>query len=285
MAGNPPSTQKSIAVISMARNDDFFTPKWIDYYQKQFGAENLYLILDGHDQPLPDAHASINVIRVPHRKLSRAQGDRNRARLVSFFARALFHRYDIVIAHDIDEFLVVDPKQNQTLAEYLQRPTAAASISALGLDVGQHIEQEEAIDTTRPFLEQRSFAHVSARYTKAVVATRPLTWGSGFHRVKGRNFRIDPDLFLFHFGMVDYERSGGKVADQSLHEAGWRGHFDRRLQLFELILKKEAIQGDDFFAKARRRQSLFRPIYALNKPGMLRENPIIRIPERFKPVL
>ena len=285
MAGTPLSSSKNIAVISMVRNDDFFIPKWVDYYHKQFGAENLYLILDGHDQPLPEAHGSINVIRVPHRKLSRAQGDRNRARLVSFFARSLFHRYDIVIAHDIDEFLVVDPKQGQSLAEYLQRPIAGASLSALGLDVGQHIEKEDAIDPTRPFLEQRSFAHVSARYTKAVVATRPLTWGSGFHRVKGRNFRIDPKLFLFHFGMVDYERSGGKVADQSLQEAGWKGHFDRRLQLFELILKKDAVEGDNFFASARRRQKLFRPIYALNKPGMLLEKPIIKIPERFKSIL
>lgn len=285
MASNQPSGTKKIAVISMVRNDDFFVPKWVDYYQKQLGAENLFLILDGHDQPLPEAHDRINVIRVPHRKLSRAEGDRNRARLVSFFARSLFHRYDIVIAHDIDEFLVVDPLTNQPLAQYLQRPTAGASLSALGLDVGQHVEKEETIDPTRPFLEQRSFAHVSARYTKAVVATRPLTWGSGYHRVKGRNFRIDPNLFLFHFGMVDYERSGGKVADQSLQQAGWKGHFDRRMQLFELILKKDAIEGDDFFPSARRRQSLFRPIYALNKPGTLSEHPIIRIPERFKSIL
>lgn len=268
----------------MYRNDDFFVPRWINYYKSQFGPENLFLILDGHDQPLPDA-PGINVIRLPHISLSRSQGDRNRARLVSYFARCLFHRYDIVIAHDIDEFLVVDPNQNQTLAQYLQRPARSASLSALGLDVGQHLTKEQPIDPHRPFLEQRSFAHVSARYTKAVVANRPLTWGSGFHRVKGRNFHIDSNLFLFHFGMVDYQRSSGKVADQSLVKAGWHGHFDRRLQLFELILNQEAIEGDTFFQTARRRQSLWRPIYAWNKPGMLNEKPVIQIPERFRSIL
>ncbi|TVR72267.1 MAG: glycosyltransferase family 2 protein [Marinilabiliales bacterium] len=277
--------QKKIGVISMARNDRFFVDKWIDYYGLQFGPENLFLILDGHDQPLPERHGSINVLRLPHRKFSRAQGDRNRARLVSHLARALFHRYDIIIAHDIDEFLVVDPNQDQTLAAYLQRPLRSASLSALGLDVGQHTGLEPPIDPERPFLEQRSYAHVSARYTKPVVAAIPLTWGSGFHRVKGRNFHIDPNLFLFHFGMVDHNISMNKTGDQSLLKAGWSGHLDRRNQLFDLISKKTAIDGDEFFRTARRRQSLFRPFFALNKPGMLSEKPVIKIPERFRTVL
>ncbi len=269
----------------MARNDRFFADKWIDYYGLQLGPENLFLILDGHDQPLPEQHRSINVLQLPHRTFSRAKGDRNRARLVSHLARALFHRYEIIIAHDIDEFLVIDPDQDQTLAEYLQRPVRSASLSALGLDVGQHLERESPIDPKRPFLEQRSFAHVSARYTKPVVAATPLTWGSGFHRVKGRNFRIDPNLFLFHFGMVDHNISRDKTGDQTLLKAGWSGHLDRRNQLFDLILKKTAVDGDEFFRTARRRQSLFRPFFALNKPGMLSEKPVVKIPERFRSIL
>jgi hypothetical protein len=279
------SNKKRIAVISMMRNDNFFVTKWVNYYGSQFGSENLFLILDGHDQPLPEEHASINVIRLPHIALSRAKGDRNRSRLVSFFAKSLFHRYHIVIAHDIDEFLVVDPNQNTTLAEYLEQKSNYSSLSALGLDVGQHIDLELPIDTSKPFLEQRSFAHVSARYTKPIVANTPLTWGSGFHRIKGRNFRIDPNLYLFHFGMVDYNNTNKKMGDNSLLKVGWEGHLDRRYQLYDLIMKNTAIDGDSFFRKARIRQSIFRPIYAINKPGMLREKPIIKIPERFKSVV
>lgn len=274
-----------IAVISMARNDDFFIGKWIDYYGRQFGRENLFLLLDGHDQLLPMGHESINVIRLPHIGMSRSHGDRNRARMVSYFARALFHRYDIVIAHDIDEFLVIDPALNIGLSDYLSAVSGRSSLSALGLDVGQHLEEEQPIDTTRPFLEQRSYAHLSARYTKPVAAFRPLTWGSGFHRVKGRNFRIDPNLFLFHFGMVDYEMSVGKTGNNDLLKSGWTGHFDRRLQLFELITKSQPVDGDSLFPKARRGESLFRPLYALNKPGMLKNKPVIKIPDRFRSVI
>lgn len=278
-------TTAGVAAISMARNDEFFIRKWIDYYGKQFGRENLFLILDGHDQTLPEGYETINVIRLPHTAMNRSRGDRNRARMVSHFARALFHRYRVVVAHDIDEFLLIDPSARQSLSDYLLAASGTTSLSALGLDVGQHLDAENVIDSDRPFLEQRSYAHLSARYTKPVVALRPLTWGSGFHRIKGRNFRIDPNLFLFHFGMVDYEMSLSKTGNQALLKSGWSGHLDRRLQLFELIRNSQPVDGDSFFAQARRRESLFRPLYALNKPGMLKEQPIIRIPERFRSVI
>ncbi|MDX9772188.1 MAG: glycosyltransferase family 2 protein [Bacteroidales bacterium] len=282
MANNNP---KRIGVVSMVRNDSFFITKWIDYYSQQVGQENLFLVLDGLDQELPRGYGHINVIRLPQRALNRTRGDRNRARLISYFARLLFHRYDIVIAHDIDEYLVIDPDCRQSFADFFQKPIKSASLSALGLDVGQHLKLELPIDPARPFLEQRSYAHVSARYTKAVVATRPLTWGSGFHRVKGRNFHIDPNLYLFHFGMVDYDLSRAKIGDKSLMEAGWQGHLGRRYELFELITNNPIIDNGNFLKQARRRQGLFRPLYAINKPGMLKEKPVIRIPERFRNIV
>lgn len=277
--------KKKIGVISMARNDHFFIPKWIEYYGSQVGYENLYLILDGHDQEIPRSSEPVNVIRIPHQEQNRASGDRNRINLISCFAKALFQRYDLIIAHDIDEFLVADPDHNPSLVDYLQRPIRFASLSALGLDVGQNLDHEKPIDPARPFLQQRSFAHVSARYTKAVVATRPVSWGSGFHRVRYRNFHIDPNLFLFHFGMVDYAISKGKMEDGLLLNAGWQGHFDRRYELFDLVTKKTPVDGDGFFKQARRRQNLFRPFFMLNKPGMLPEKPVIRIPDRFRNIV
>ncbi len=279
------SPEKKIAAISMVRNDSFFTPKWIDYYGSQFGFKNLYLVLDGHDQPLPSKHEQINIIHKAHEPMGRAKGDRYRARLISGIAKDLFNEYSVVIAHDIDEFLVIDPAHEQSLAQYLQNDFNRSSLSALGLDVGQHLERESQIDASLPFLKQRKYAHVSARYTKAVVATKPVRWGSGFHRVKGKNFHIDPNLYLFHFGMVDYEMCKQKISDQELNKSGWSGHFNRRYQLFDLILKKKPISGNDFFGTARKRQTLFRPLFAINKPGMLKEKPVVEIPERFRDII
>ena len=45
---------KRICALTMVRNDDFFLRKWTAYYGAELGEENLYIFLDGTDQPLPD---------------------------------------------------------------------------------------------------------------------------------------------------------------------------------------------------------------------------------------
>ncbi len=271
-----------ICAMTTVRNDALFLPKWIAHYGAAFGHKNLLVILDGHDQDLPAGSGPVNLIRLPHRPRPRVPAMRRRARVMSAIARGMFHYFDRVIATDVDEFIVVDPRLGVDLRSYLsQRMGGGAAISALGLDVGQHLREEGPLDPARPFLEQRSYAHVSARYTKPAIATRPLTWGSGMHRVKGRNFRIDPNLFLFHFGMVDYARATGKTADPDRLTTGWEGHLARREALFGIITNSTPRDGDTYFPIARRRQSWLRPIYAWNKPGMIPGDPVIRIPARF----
>ena len=274
---------KTICALTTARNEPGFVQKWVAHYGAALGAENLFVLLDGHDQPVPDGLGRANVLRLPHRPAGRAAGDRRRARIMSHFAAGLFHLYDMVIATDVDEFLLVDPQTGQGLRAYLSglaQPPAA--ISALGLDVGQHLEREAPLDPARPYLDQRRYAHVSARYTKPVIATRPVTWGSGMHRVKGRNFHIDPNLYLLHFGMVDHARARAKTGDADRLAAGWQKHLARRERLFRLITEAEPLEGDAYFPIARRTQTWRRPIFALNKPAMIRGDPVVRLPERFR---
>ena len=45
---------KRIAALTMARNDDFYLRKWVEYYGAQLGRENLYIFLDGLDQVVGD---------------------------------------------------------------------------------------------------------------------------------------------------------------------------------------------------------------------------------------
>lgn len=270
-----------ICALTTVRNDRLFLPKWIAHYGAAFGAENLFVLLDGHDQEPPANACHVNIIRLPHIPLERVAAMRRRARVMSRFAAGLFHYFDIAIATDVDEFIVVDPATGKGLAEYLAGLQIRGSVSALGLDVGQHLHEEAALDPARPFLRQRAYAHVSARYTKPAITARPLTWGSGMHRIKGRNFHIDPNLYLFHFGMVDYRLATGKTLDADRLATGWRAHLSRRERLFEIIANATPRDADAFLPIARRRQTWRRPLYAWNKPAMLPGDPVVRIPARF----
>ena len=160
---------KKIAAVTMARDDEFFLSRWIAYYGKQFGTENLYILLDGLDQKTPENAGKAHIIKLPHEPMSRSAGDKYRIKKISTLAQELLKTYNIVIGCDTDEFLIVDPKTKQNLAQYLSNKKIHTTLSGLGLDIGQHLYNEAILDKSAPFLEQREYALLSTRYPKKQV--------------------------------------------------------------------------------------------------------------------
>lgn len=270
---------KRIAAITMARDDEFFLSRWIAYYGKNLGTKNLYILLDGNDQKVPENIGDAHITKLPHIPLSRASGDKYRINKLSELAHKLLKQYDIVIGCDTDEFLIVDPKTKQTLSEYLSNKKINTSLSGLGLDIGQHLSQEKTLDKNAPFLGQREYALLSTRYTKPVVITKPVFWGSGFHSIKHHNFHIDKNLYLLHFGAIDMN-----MLEQKAQKRGtdWLNHLKRRGNgTINLITNKKS-KSEKWLKIARILQTFFRPIYALRKPAMFGLKPVVKIPTRFK---
>ena len=277
---------KRIAAITMVRNDDFFLSKWVGYYGRQLGKENLHVIFDGLDQKVPEFCDGVNVERVEHVKGNVHEADRGRIDLISQRAARLFDRYDMVIGTDVDEFLVVDPLLGQTLAQFLSGVTTGlSSISGLGVDVGQKIGEEADIDASRPFLSQRSYAKLSTRYSKASVLLRPVAWGSGFHRTRRGNFHIVKDLYLFHFGCVDLERLKSKMHNADLLSNGWSRHLKKRARTMLIVTHGKARAWESLVPVMRRLQTLFRPVYAWNKPTVFGLKFVVKIPDRFSEIV
>ncbi len=276
---------KKICAITMARNDEFFLNKWILYYGEQLGYNNLYVVLDGDDQPNPALADRINIIYKEHIKTDVANGDKIRINFINNKAHELLNGYDIVIGCDADEFLVVDPNINKSLCEYLSGLKIKASVSALGIDVGQNLNTETAINSNINFLEQRGFAVVSSRYTKPVVINKKVEWGAGFHRIKGHNFYIDDNLYLFHFGGFDDEMLKAKFSDSDKINEGWLKHLNKRRKTSLMVTKRKAVDGDKLFAFARNLQRYLRKPYAINKPSTAYFKLVVRIPKRFDNII
>lgn len=270
---------KRIAAITMARNDTFFLSRWIEYYGREIGTENLYIYLDGTDQEIPQNAGAAHITKLPHTDMSRSAGDKYRIGKMSDLASELFKKYDIVIGCDCDEFLIVDPALGTTLADYLSHKKINTTLSGLGLDIGQHMTHEKSLDTSKPFLKQRGFALLSTRYTKPVVINRPVRWGSGFHSIRGHNFHIDPNLYLLHFGAVDMDMLVAKAAARG---PDWLNHLKRRGNGTINDITNRPAYGEKWLKIARVMQRIFRPIYAWDKPGMLGIKRIVKILERFQ---
>ena len=185
---------KRIAAITMVRGDAFYLRKWTAWYGGQFGEENLYILLDGRDQPLPDWCPKAHVIPCDRVGGQVARADKGRIERISDEAARLFAEgYDLVIGTDADEMLAVDPRLGVGLAEFLSGLDVRTAVSGLGLDVGQKLGEEADITADRPFLEQRHYAQLGTRYTKASVAYNqgpvPVPFRLLRHETTARAFR------------------------------------------------------------------------------------------------
>jgi hypothetical protein len=276
---------KKICAITMARNDSFFLERWIAYYGKQLGEENLYIYLDGVDQSIPKNNGKANVIHCERVAEHVVKAEKRRLGFLSDVAAELLKKYDLVIGVDADEFLVVDPQCGQSLAQYLSTVSINSCLSGLGFDIGQHLTLEPTLDYSKSFLEQREYALLSSRYTKPSVISKPVRWGSGFHRVKGHNFHIDPNLYLFHFGSVDMEMIRMRFQDKDRMATGREKHIQKRAKTMHIISAKNALTNEKWLIFVRWFQTFVRPVFAWNKPSMAFWNAVVKVPERFKGII
>lgn len=269
----------------MVRNDHFFLEKWVEYYGHEFGRENLYVYFDGKDQEIPSFCEGVNCQIVEKIGNTVRSSDKGRIQFVSEMARRLFESgYELVVGGDADEYLVVDPRCRQTLAEFLGSKKIKYTLSGLGLDFGQK-EGEPDLSLDRPFLTQRKYAQIGTRYTKASVIGRACEWGSGFHRVEGHNFHIAKDLYLMHFGYSDLKMITDRLSDTDRLGQGWERHMKKRSRTIRLVNSLKARNFDRMTARARMAETLLRPPYAWNKPALFGLKIVVRIPERFSDAL
>ena len=277
---------KKIAAVTMARNDDFYLRKWVEYYGRELGLDNLYIFLDGLDQQVAPFCEGTHARAVPKIGTQVISAEKGRLKFLSEKAAELLSSgYDLVIGVDADEFVVVDPKLGKTLREFLSGLRIKGSASALGLDVGQKIGEEGDITSERPFLSQRHYARIGTRYTKPSILAAPYTWGSGFHRIKGHNFHIVKDLYLIHLGYFDMKRLQDRFQDRDRLAQGWERHMRKRSRTIRLVTELKARDFETWTRRARIAQQILRPPYAWNKPAMLGLKLIVRIPDRFQQII
>lgn len=277
---------KKIAALTMVRNDDFFLEKWVEYYGRELGKENLYVYFDGTDQEIPHFCKEVKAEKVEKIGNHVIAAEKGRLRFLSEKAASLFNMgYDAVIGVDADEYIVVDPKRGLSLQDYILDHNNRKSLSALGLDFGQKIGEEGDLNLKTPFLNQRKYAQIGTRYTKPSILYHPCLWGSGFHRVKGENFQIGKDLYLMHFGYSDKKIIEDRFKDKDRVSQGWEKHIRKRSRTIRLVSELKAKSFEKIVGKARRMQNLIRPPYAWNKPAMLGMKIIVKIPDRFRNLL
>ncbi|WGS86893.1 glycosyltransferase family 2 protein [Methylomonas sp. UP202] len=204
-----PSTVKRVAALTIAYNEDFVLPKWVDYYGRQFGLENLYVIDDGSDRdPRTYLPAAVNVIRQPRTsfdswRLSRSLG---------IFQHFLLETYDLVVVTDSDEFIVPTRSAYSSLADYVTRLSVDTPrrLIPTGWDLVHLRGSDAAIDLSQPIVGQRRALLRNTALDKVAILSDHVSFTPGQHQCYERSEKAD-DLTLIHLRYFDYEFSREKL--------------------------------------------------------------------------
>jgi hypothetical protein len=276
---NSESVMVAVFALTTVTDNTTFLPKWISHYSELIGAENLYVFNEGQDLESVGNNDDVNILGFPSRPSAAIQSYQRKSDSISNFVGALLESYDVGIVTNVDEYLILDPNTREGFKSYIGK-IKTSTASALGLEVARNLQSESALRLETPLLQQRHYARISSNLTKPVIVKEPVTWTECMRKIRGKNFNIDPNLFLFKFGNLDQDKDCvflGKTDRQHLTDDS-----DDRVNLLEEISYTQPIDGDKRFDTARREQFYYRNILKWNEPGRLRRNKVIKIPRRFE---
>jgi len=187
-----------VAVVADALSSDFIFPHWYRYYGQLFGAENIFLVTYAGLSNQFRGFTLGGLVELPV-----GYDDQTRRRFVNSFVASLFACYDVVVRVDVDEFLVVDPREGCTLGGYIEAMTEPY-LAARGFDVVQ-MEGERALgeNPVEPILSDRSFAYANSALNKTCITKMPIAWTDGFHWANVHP-KFGP-VFMLHMKRVDVD--------------------------------------------------------------------------------
>lgn len=199
------------AVLTMVKDDYFFLAKWVEYYGGMFGRDALYVVSHGGDPQIDKIADGCNIIRIPGHF---DKGfDSKRWRLLTGLTNGLRNYFDFVICCDVDEFIVLDPKSNMTLTEFLAR-RGKVIITPIGVEVVHRRDIEDG-DIAGGILKNRRFCRYSSYFSKPCIVGKAVEFSRGGHYAKETELKVFRNLYLFHMKYCDYEIYRGTLGKRA----------------------------------------------------------------------
>jgi hypothetical protein len=270
-------------------------PRWIEYYGKQVGVDNL-LVLDDNSSDKSTEDLRCSVIKLPEHPWKQSWGI-SRVGLGNRIAEGFLTFYDVVIFTDVDEFLVPDPAKYSGLVDYLAANPEPDVVAPLGVNVLHNPAVESELNDTEPILRQRTFVKFAPGMCKPLIKRASVNWSTAFHGVTVP-FSIDPDLLLIHLKYYDLPSLAGVATHRHqvflAEERGnklsaWALDAD---ELSDRMLRWVTVPEGQQVAELDPAAVDFSDVVRLSKKGIYRafgphleemdKNPLFRLPDRYR---
>jgi hypothetical protein len=223
------ATKGKMAAMTMVRGDHFFLGRWLDYYGRQLGRENLYVLNHGGDPEIARLAEGANVVALPYDP-TRFCFNQRRWQMLSLFTSAFTNFYTWILCGDVDEIVAVDPDVADSLPDYLSRfpeDRVPRVISPFAIEIVHNPALEpEPITEGRNILDVRRTYRTNFNYCKPCITRRRTTFSPGGHYATDRDGYLDPHLYLFHLRFVDYQMTHDRLAIRRAQRTQQSGALD-----------------------------------------------------------
>lgn len=190
--------KKKRAVFTIVKNEKYFLPIWLKYYNKAFNKEDIY-ILDHQSTDSSTDCLNVNVIKIENDKIFDHEWLRN---IVNSFQAKLLEEYETVVFAEADELIL---PRYVSLNEYLDSFNKDY-VSCTGYEIFHDVYSENTFNPNLPIFSQRKYWFRTDIYDKTIISKKPCNWSLGFHfaEISSIYKNKDDDLLLIHLHRLDY---------------------------------------------------------------------------------
>jgi hypothetical protein len=289
-----------VAALTMVRDEAVMLPRWVEHYSRQCGGPGALMVIDDNTTDGSTDDLDCPVLRIPsfvHRPFEPA-----RMGFVSHVASALLESYDAVVFCDADEFLVADPDHYDSLTDLVRAKPRTKVFGAVGLNVVHHVGAEPDLAPGVPISEQRHLAKFVPLMCKPAMKKTHQAWTAASHGLRRAEWRIDPELWLFHAKFADREalrraaegRRAGVLTDNRPSTTSWKHSGDRMVRALDEMtadlpptdpyagIAEFAPTADQLRRIVVKEEDTWRARGGGRQLQRMKTAELVRIPERFK---
>lgn len=291
------ATRAPMMAMTMVGGDHFFLSRWVDYYGRQLGRQNLYVLSHGGDPEHQRIAEGCNIIYLPY-DATRNCFNQRRWQMLSRLTTGFTSFYNWVLVGDVDEIVCVDPAVASSLVDYvagLGGRKGPRVITPFAIEMVHNPKLEpEPITDGRNILDVRRIFRLNANYAKPCLTSTKIDIVPGGHYANHPHLHLDPHLYLFHLRFIDHdmtkarlatrraqrERQSGALEEVERKTTGWDTAWATYTALSKQKPRAETVDFPEF-----RKEMIagWRPKKAVYfAPGGARPPGVYRLPERFR---
>jgi hypothetical protein len=189
------TTRGRMMAMTMVGGDHFFLQRWVEYYGRQLGRENCYVLSHGGDPEHKKIAEGCNVIYLPF-DATRNCFNQRRWQMLSRLTTGFTNFYNFVLVGDVDEIVCVDPAVSDSLPDYLTQyavKTGPGVITPFAIEMVHNPALEpEPIVEGRNILDVRRIFRLNANYAKPCITRGKIDIAPGGHFANHPKLHLDP---------------------------------------------------------------------------------------------